>query len=274
MRSGSARTTPGAGSRLEPDTGGIGDGAQQLDGLRHQVADLAVAPRHLHAAGLHALDVQDVVDQPDEPVGVRDGDVEHPLALIGDRPHRAAGEQAERAPDRRQRRAQLVRDDRHELVPEPLGLPSRGDVGEDDHGALHASALHDRRAGVLDREARAVLAPEDLIGDAQDLAVAERRVDRALLDGVRRAVGPVVVHERVHARADQLVAFVAGHRDRGGVHLYGVTVAVEAEDALAGGGEDPRGLPCQPAPPPVVGAHDRQHAAEQRDQHRHERTRR
>ena len=87
------------------------------------------------------------------------GDLRHPLRALGQRPEDAALQQAERAADRRQRRAQLVADDRRELVLDALDGAPLGDVVEDHDGAADATVLHDRRARVLDRKGRAVLAP-------------------------------------------------------------------------------------------------------------------
>ena len=57
------------------------------------------------AAGLHALEVEDVIDEADEAVGVSDGDAEEVLGLGVEIAHEAGREQAERAADAGERGA-------------------------------------------------------------------------------------------------------------------------------------------------------------------------
>ena len=82
----------------------------------------------------------------------------------------AGGEQAERAADRRERRAQLVTDHRDEFVLHALDFFSLADVARDD---LHASVLEHRRAN-LDRHAAVVRTRHpELTGG--DVAIAKHR---------------------------------------------------------------------------------------------------
>ena len=68
------------------------------------------------AAGLHPLQIQDVVDQADQPLGIGGGDPQQVLRLGVYIAEQARGEQAERAADAGERRAQLMRDGGDELI--------------------------------------------------------------------------------------------------------------------------------------------------------------
>ena len=86
-------------------------------------------------AAADAFEVEDVVDQADQAVGVADGDVQHLLRLFGTRLERPAGEQAQRSAQRGQRRAQLVRDGGDELVLHAVQRAALRGIGEGDDDA-------------------------------------------------------------------------------------------------------------------------------------------
>ena len=142
-------------------------------------------------ARLDALDVEDVVDQPDQAVGVLDRDLDHPPPAFGELADGAAGEQAERAADRRQRRAQLVADDGHELVLHPVDLVAVGDVAE--HGDRAAARACRRAPGSTDSCARNVVPSRRRI-------VLVRRVEASSLRPSR--LGDLA-EQRVVARAER-----------------------------------------------------------------------
>ena len=95
---------------------------------------------------------------------------------------------------------------------------------------------------VFDGEAGAVLAPEDLVGDADGVAMGEAVADGGVVGGVGGAVGAGVVDELVQVAAEHLAGFVAEHLRGGGVDDGDVAVEVGAEDAVADGLEDGVGL--------------------------------
>ena len=68
------------------------------------------------AVGVHALEVEDVVDEADEAVGVGAGDAEEVLRLGVNCAEHAGGEKAESAANAGERCAELVRDGGDELV--------------------------------------------------------------------------------------------------------------------------------------------------------------
>ena len=102
---------------------------------------------------------------------------------------------------------------------------------------------------VLDGEAGAVFAPEDLVGDADGVEMGEAVADGGVFGGIGRAVGAGVVDELVHVAAEHLVLLVAEHLRGGGIDDGDVAVEVDAEDAVADGLEDGVGLAGEGAEP-------------------------
>ena len=118
----------GEGGEFEVDGVGVGHAGHGLDGLLGQVAEGATANLERGAAGLHALEVEDVVDEADEAVGVGDGDAEEVLGLGVYVADDAGGEQTERSADAGERSAELVRDGGDELVFERVELGALGEL--------------------------------------------------------------------------------------------------------------------------------------------------
>ena len=106
----------GEGFEHEVDGVGVGHGGHGVDGLLGEVAKGAAANLQRGAAGLHALEVEDVVDEADEAVGVGDGDAEEVEGFGVDVADDAGGEQAEGSANAGERSAELVRDGGDELV--------------------------------------------------------------------------------------------------------------------------------------------------------------
>ena len=118
----------GGGLECEMHGVGVGHGGHGVDGLLGEIAQGAAADLQRRAAGLHALEVEDVVDEADEAVGVGDGDAEEVEGFGVDVADDAGGEQAERAADAGERRAQLVGDGGDELVLEGVELGALGEL--------------------------------------------------------------------------------------------------------------------------------------------------
>ena len=95
---------------------GVGHGGHGVDGLLGEIAQGAAANLQGGAAGLHALEVEDVVDEADEAVGVGDGDAEEVECFGVDVADDAGGEKAEGSADAGERGAEFVRDGGDELV--------------------------------------------------------------------------------------------------------------------------------------------------------------
>ena len=106
--------------QLEVDGVGVGHAGHRLDGLLGEFAEGATANLERGAAGLHALKIEDVVDEADQAVGVGHGDAEQILGLGIDVADDARREQAESAADAGERSAQLVGDGGDELILEVI----------------------------------------------------------------------------------------------------------------------------------------------------------
>ena len=166
------------------------------------------------AAG-DALDIQEIVDEADEAVGVADGDVEHLRLFFGLFGEGPAGDEAERGAERGERGAQLVRDGGDELVLHAVERATLGGVaeGDDDADGLAAfrAGVDLRTRDIFHGEAGAILAPEDFVRDPHGVEVADRGGDGAVLFGIRGAIGVGMVDHLVQVAADELVGFVAEH---------------------------------------------------------------
>jgi len=115
---------------LEDDVDGsvVGHAGHGVGGLLDEVAEGAAAELEWGAAGLHTFEVEDVVDEADEAVGVGDGDAEEVLGFGVEVAHDAGGEQAEGAADAGEWCAELVRDGGDELVFKGIELGAFGEL--------------------------------------------------------------------------------------------------------------------------------------------------
>ena len=87
-----------------------------IDRLAGEVLNGAAAQPQRRAPGLHPLQIQNVVDQPDQPLGVAGRDAQQILRLGIHLTQHARREQPQRSADARQRCAEFVRDRGDELV--------------------------------------------------------------------------------------------------------------------------------------------------------------
>ena len=108
----------GDGGWLECEMDGVrvGHGRHGVDGLLGEIAQRAAANLQGSAAGLHTFEVENVVDEADEAIGIGDGDAEEIEGLGVDVADDAGGEKAESAADAGEGSAELVRDGGDELV--------------------------------------------------------------------------------------------------------------------------------------------------------------
>jgi hypothetical protein len=125
----------------EADVGLLGGGVEELSGALEELGHGAGDGVELGLAGADALEVEDVVDEADESVGVADGDVHHLAHFFGSGVEGAAAEQAEGGTERGERRAELVGDGGDELVLHAVELIALGDVGEGDDDADGTAGL-------------------------------------------------------------------------------------------------------------------------------------
>ena len=104
----------------------------QTGSAAEEVLGTAHGELQLGFAGADAFQVEDIVDEANQTVGVADGDVEHLAHLLGAGVEGAAGDQAERGAQRGERGAQLVGDGGDELVLHAVEGAALGGIGERD----------------------------------------------------------------------------------------------------------------------------------------------
>lgn len=118
--------------RVEGDAelGFGGSGLLEAGGTAEEVVGGAHGVVELGFAGADAFELEDVVDEADETVGVAGGDVEHLLELFGAGGEGAAGDEAEGGAEGGERGAELVGDGGDELVFHTVEGAALGGVGE------------------------------------------------------------------------------------------------------------------------------------------------
>ncbi len=125
----------------ELHAGGIGHRLHVFDGLLHDFGQLHGAEGERLASALDSLQVENVVDQAHQAVGVGDGDAQQIGGLFVGLAENAGGEQSQRPADGGERRAQFVTDRGDELVLELVQGIALADVAEAEHRAgKHAPA--------------------------------------------------------------------------------------------------------------------------------------
>ncbi len=101
------------GRDLELDAGRLGARARRFDRLKHKPLQVDATPLELQLAALQPRGEKKVGDEPEEPLGVTVDDPEVGALLVV---VLVLEHQFHVARDRRERRPELVRDVRHELV--------------------------------------------------------------------------------------------------------------------------------------------------------------
>ena len=100
----------------------LGAGAHLEHRLLADLDDVDLLERQLQLTGLQTGREQQVVDEPQQPVGAPRDDLEEAAALGVERRAVLVERELDVADDRRERRAQVVGDERDELVLQPVGL--------------------------------------------------------------------------------------------------------------------------------------------------------
>src|SRR5215207_5637593 len=108
-----------------------------------------------------------------------------------------------------------------------------GDILEGHHRTNHLAILEYGGAHVLDRKARAVLPPENLVISAVGGSILERRMDRTLFSRIGRAVRFRVVEDVVLGTAHELFGLPPRYARRGRIHELSVPVQIQSEDSFA-----------------------------------------
>ena len=104
------------------------------DDVVHERADVAVDDIERLLAGVEPREPQQILDEPLHALGMARDDRQEPPALLGVAV--ALGQRLDIAADRRQRRAQLVRDVGDEIAADLIRAAQVGDVVQDHDGAV------------------------------------------------------------------------------------------------------------------------------------------
>src|SRR5215204_7326139 len=132
------------------------------------------------------------------------------------------------------------------MVQLPLDGFSPGDVLEGYHRADHLAVLEYRGAHVLDRKARAVLPPEDLVIPTVGGSILERRVDWTLFTRIGGAVRFRMVEDVMLGTAYKVFGLPPRYACRGRIDERGVPVQVQSEDPFASRLQDHLVLAAKP----------------------------
>ena len=158
------------------------------------------------ATRLDLLDIENVVDQADQPLGVLVCDRHQPAGLFRQTVRPLSGQQAERAGDRSQRRTQFVTNGGNELILQPLHLLAVADI--DDHRQHQQPLARPNRVEAdFDGEFAAVLAPTMQLTASFNAAVFRLRRKVAAVKDVLRP--RPLRHQQFDVPADQLFPRVA-----------------------------------------------------------------
>jgi hypothetical protein len=103
-----------------------------VDGLLDDLSQLHAAEGQRLAAALDALEIEDVVNEPDQAIGVCKSDAQQVGRFLIHLAQNARGEQPQRATDGSKRRAQLMAYRGDELVFQPVERIALADVVETD----------------------------------------------------------------------------------------------------------------------------------------------
>ncbi len=220
-------------SQDEPYASAVGHRLNSLQCLGQEEVRLDDAANQFDLPRFDALEIENVVDQPDEPVGVGDGDLQHPLPLLGNRADQATAQEAERAANGCQRRAELVADGRHELALQAFDGFLVRYVPESQSDTRHAFlVVQDRSDDVLDGKRRAISSPEDLVTDVPENTIGQGLVDRTFIDRIGTTALRRVMRCLVGRAADQLPVLPAQHSGRSRILQTDVTRPIDRMHAV------------------------------------------
>ena len=213
--------------------GAVGHRLHRFAGLLQQLGDWHRLSMQLHAARVHLLQVEDVVDQPAEAIGVGERDVEHALPFGRRIAEQAGAEEPDGAADGGQRRAQFVADGGDEFVFHPLDGQPLADVAEgDDDAGRGTEGVDDGAGGVFDRD-RDIVDAQEVAAAGADARVEPGAADAALIEGQLPIGAGRGMNAVMKAAADEARRFGAEDSGRGGVHERDDAGEVEAEDAFS-----------------------------------------
>ena len=205
----------------------------QICGAAQQVHCIRLFAMQRQAAGADALEVEDVVDQADEAIALPMATSSIWASFSG----RFSSTPPAIRPSAARSEVSGVRSSWLTVEMNSSFMRSSaaalGDIGEGDDRAADDPVMHELARDVFHREGGAVLAPEDLVVHAHRLFGVQRRLDRAVLVRIGRAVGLGVVDQLVRVSADNLIHRIAEHAGAGFVAEGEVAADIESPDAVA-----------------------------------------
>ena len=119
----------------ELDAGGVGHGLHIFNGLLDDVGQLHIAEAQRLTPALDALQIENVVDEPDQAIGVGEGDAQQVGGLFVGLAQNSGAEQSQRATDGGERRAQLMAHGGDEFIFHPVESVALADIAKTQHGA-------------------------------------------------------------------------------------------------------------------------------------------
>src|SRR5580698_2556634 len=218
-------------------TGGIGYGRHAVDGLANDLVELYFAEDQALTAAFQPFQIENVVDQADEPVGVCQCDAEQVCGLVVQLHQASMREQSERAANCSERGAQLVADGGDELVLEAIEGVALADVAEAQDGAGKAAMIEDRSERVIDAEGAGVDAEDGVLaGSGHQLQTAGGAQQRAIFPALA-ACRSVAVEQIVDCAARKRGSRRTEHSGSSWIGEADQPIAVESADAIGHGVE-------------------------------------
>ena len=160
---GIARDLRSRGVVQQLHAGGIGHRLHIFNGLLHDIRQLHRAEGQRFAPALNALQIENVVDQSHQPVGVGEGNAQQVRSLLVHVAQHSRRQQSQCPANRSQRRAQLVAHRGDELILHPIKSVALADVAKTQYPAGKAAVPTDGRQHIFSREGIAIGAEEVLL---------------------------------------------------------------------------------------------------------------
>ncbi len=169
--------------------------------------------------------------------------VQHLIGLGPQLPRRIGRERGQLGPQLLQRPAQTLAQHGRQLRVACRQRIEGTAVGEREHRPDELIAVPHRRRGQIDRHRAPVLRPQHLPAHPVLAPRGQRVVQRRLLEGQRRSVGPRMLRQRMQLLAAELARPVPEDLRRGRIHQHNPARGVDADHTLGSGPQDHLRLP-------------------------------
>src|ERR1700761_487526 len=196
------------GAKYELNRGIVRNRSDRFDGLLCQLGERTGPEAERRAAGFHALQVQNVVDQAHQPIGIVHRDAKQVGGFLVHLAQQSGGEQPERSSNRSQRGAQFVTDGGDELILHSIKRLPLADVAEVQNTSCYASVHLHWGERELDRKGAAVRSVEDVLSVCAVLGK-KSATNVAMRSAGGRAAVDILMNNRVHEAACKCVGYGA-----------------------------------------------------------------